>query len=399
MSSSTWREIISCAFYEISEGKALYLCGPWLELTHVEGLPTESLSSQRISELLSDIGERSQSRIEFFRLWARSAAETKWVFYDITSLSSYSKRIEMAEWGYNRDKEKLPQINLGVVYAEPLSLPLFYEIHQGSIPDVSALENTVKLADHIGVKKVAFIMDRGFYSRHNLSEMKKMRFIIPYPISNKAAVELMDKHCKDISSPLNTFRVNKDIMFGVKDKASIGALSYHAFIYLDEKKKVEQSNRLLRKLIDAEEGLREIGCDSKEAMEEYLSDNFKDWRKYLRITKRGNRFTTGRKVGEIEKALDRMGKLILLSNFRTTAREAISLYRRKDAIEKYFDKMKNDLDVRRLRVHSREAMEGRLFVCFISLILYSSLMRIPAKVATYSGNRLPLSTHPVSSGH
>ena len=26
-------------------------------------------------------------------------------------------------------------------------------------------------------------------------------------------------------------------------------------------------------------------------------------------------------------------------------------------------------------------------------------VRIPAKIATYSGNRLPLSTHPVSSGH
>ena len=369
----SWREIITCAFYEISEGKPLYLCGPWLELTHVEAFPTGSLSSQRISDLLRDIGEQSQSRMEFFRLWAKSSAETKWMFYDITSLSTYSKTIDMAEWGYNRDKEKLPQINLGVVYAEPLSLPLFYEIHQGSIPDVSALKNTVEFADHIGVKKVAFIMDRGFYSRRNLSQMEKMQFIIPYPISNKDAVELMDKHEQDISSPANTFRVNKDILFAVKDKASIDKATYHAFIYLDEKKRVEESSRFYRRLIDAEESLREINYGSKADMEQYLSDNFKDWRKYLRIVKRSNQLTTARKVAEIEKALERMGKLILLTNYRTTAQKTISLYRRKDAIEKYFDKMKNDLDVKRLRVHSRETMEGRLFMCFVSLILYSSI--------------------------
>lgn len=35
--------------------------------------------------------------------------------------------------------------------------------------------------------------------------------------------------------------------------------------------------------------------------------------------------------------------------------------------------MKNELDLKRLRVHSETAMTGRTFLCFIALILYSWL--------------------------
>jgi transposase len=47
------------------------------------------------------------------------------------------------------------------------------------------------------------------------------------------------------------------------------------------------------------------------------------------------------------------------------------LYRAKDAVKRAFDNIKNDLDMKRPRVHSDDAMRGRLFVAFLSLILYS----------------------------
>ena len=41
----------------------------------------------------------------------------------------------------------------------------------------------------------------------------------------------------------------------------------------------------------------------------------------------------------------------------------------KDAIEKGFDDLKNDLDMKRLRIHSNATMEGRIFIQFVSLVL------------------------------
>ena len=51
------------------------------------------------------------------------------------------------------------------------------------------------------------------------------------------------------------------------------------------------------------------------------------------------------------------------------------VYRNKDAVEKCFDDLKNHLDMKRLRIHSSPAMDGRLFVQFIALILMSALRK------------------------
>jgi len=372
-----WKQILTCAFFEISESKPLYLCKSWVELNNHDILCSD-LSSQRISELLKAIGGAQKLKNDFFNLWGQAHAETDCVFYDITSLSSYSKKIRLIEWGYNRDKENLPQINIGVVYGEPFSLPLFYRIHQGSIPDVSTLRNTLKLTKYIGLKNIAFIMDKGFYSKLNLKDMIKedMRFIIPYPERNKTYKELIEKHSKNILSPKNVFSINKDILYGLKDRVGIEGKAINAFIYLDEKKKIDTNKRFYKKIIDIEERVKETGFETKEDVEEYLHDNLKDWHVYLKIIKKQNKYVITRKIKEIIKAIDKMGKVILLSNYGISIQDAMLFYRRKDAIEKYFDKMKNDLDSRRLRVHSEESLEGRLFLIFISLIIYSYICKV-----------------------
>ncbi|MDE5801359.1 MAG: hypothetical protein K2I22_00390 [Lachnospiraceae bacterium] len=43
----------------------------------------------------------------------------------------------------------------------------------------------------------------------------------------------------------------------------------------------------------------------------------------------------------------------------------------KDDVEKSFDDLKNDLDTKRLKIHSAAAMDGRIFIQYIALILLS----------------------------
>ena len=67
---------------------------------------TESLASQRISELLTRITPTTQQ--EFFGKWAASNKQDEYYAMDITSVSSYSDFIEFVRWGYNRDGDDLP---------------------------------------------------------------------------------------------------------------------------------------------------------------------------------------------------------------------------------------------------------------------------------------------------
>ncbi len=48
-------------------------------------------------------------------------------------------------------------------------------------------------------------------------------------------------------------------------------------------------------------------------------------------------------------------------------------------MEKNFDDLKNDLDMKRLRTHTNGTMEGRIFVQFISLILTTYLKGVMDK--------------------
>ena len=96
------------------------------------------------------------------------------------------------EWGYNRDGESLPQVNLGLLYEEPSSLPLFYKQYSGSIPDVRTLQNMVEILEWLELSKALFVLDRGFFSSYNLKSMnERMRFVIPFSFSNKKALELI----------------------------------------------------------------------------------------------------------------------------------------------------------------------------------------------------------------
>ena len=86
----------------------------------------------------------------------------EYIAYDVTSISSYSKQISELEWGYNRDKEKLPQINMGMYYGESSRFPLYYRIYPGSISDKTHLKYMTENQSFTESGKIRYVMDRGF---------------------------------------------------------------------------------------------------------------------------------------------------------------------------------------------------------------------------------------------
>ena len=63
----------------------------------------------------------------------------------------------------------------------------------------------------------------------------------------------------------------------------------------------------------------------------------------------------------INDKLDRTGITILMSNRQLEPKSAIFLYRRKDRVKKFFNSMKNDMDRKRLRIHSRKLLKKGYF--------------------------------------
>lgn len=138
---ATWEQILSLAWYLTATGDPLSHANAWCRNHETPG--TQALSSQRISELLSKMKE--DERQTFFKLWGKQISEKEYLCYDITSISSYSEQNEFVRYGYNRDQEKLPQINLAMVYGQKSLLPVTFRTLPGSLTDVRSLP---KLLEH-----------------------------------------------------------------------------------------------------------------------------------------------------------------------------------------------------------------------------------------------------------
>lgn len=98
--ADTFEEILACIYFQITEAKPLYLAKLWLESTYFS-IKTD-LGSQRVSELLEELGEDEEKRLAFLKAWAKINKDTNFIVFDITSISSYSKKLEFVECGYNR---------------------------------------------------------------------------------------------------------------------------------------------------------------------------------------------------------------------------------------------------------------------------------------------------------
>lgn len=132
-----------------------------------------------------------------------------------------------------------------------------------------------------------------------------------------------------------------------------------AFILM--KKQVEQRGKFLKAIIECEQYVASQGFKLRKEFDDFFNGS-----KPLLIP-----YFSVRNDDEIVKALSLTGMFVILTNTGLREPEVLQLYREKDGGEKSFDLLKHTLVLRPLRVHSQSALEGLLFMDFISLILYS----------------------------
>ena len=368
---SDYEEIKTLSHYMVCQDSSLSNCSKWLELTY--STLSYDLTSQKISSLLKTISD--DKILNFFKEWVKYRLEKEYIAYDITSISSYSEIIDIVELGYNRDKEKLPQINMEMFFGEESLLPIFYNIYPGSIKDVKTLPNMLKYCDVLNISKIKFVMDKGFYSDSNITELikAKKKFTIAMPFKSAIATHIVDEVKEIIHKPSNIIQNNgNELIYGLtktydwkyqdNNQETIKKLYLH--IMYDDDKRNELETRIMTRVIKQKKELEhfiEIHHKTPEDMSKY--------NKYFKVKKNRGKFIVEILNNEIEKELAYEGYIVMISNDLKDINKVFLTYRRKDVVEKAFDNLKNDLDVKRLKVHNGLALKGKMFIAFISLIL------------------------------
>lgn len=374
----TYRQILSIAYYMVLEDKApLYRFEKWGILhKHPYGA---TITSQRSSELFASINEKRKQ--QFFILQGKRRLEKEFWAYDITTLSSYSETLKQVQYGHNKEHDRLPQLNLALVFGQESNLPFYYRKLAGNIPDTKTVRCLLEELEILGYSRVKLVMDRGFYSKDNINGLFQdhMKFLMSVRMSLTFVRNELDAiydmfrsfeyYSMDHELYYHTVRTNWEYTQERPYKGDTlqGLRRLYIHYYYNIDRAADDEKAFDRQLIVLK---KELESEKRDPEHEKL------YQKYFLISTTPRRGTQAKIQEEIvSKAKRYYGFFALITNETMDAVTALEVYRNKDVVEKAFGNLKECLNMRRTMVSSEQSLDGKLFVQFVALIYLSYIKK------------------------
>ena len=370
--------ILAAAVMRMIRPEALRHLQPLLEESYLPELLglEKDMGSQRLSELLISIGKDERAVRDFFRSMVKKEDV---LIFDITSLSSRSRRLDLLEFGSDYRSTGLPQVNFGMVVSMETAMPLFYKLFPGSITDVVTLKNLMHDAQDLGVQKCTFILDRGFYSIANVERMLRegMDFIMPLPFGKGLAKTLLSRSNKPLEDPRSACIFDGEVYRVHGSSTDFAGRQVRTFVIVSDERMMEGRHTLYSRVTDIERDLE--GRDWHPRMRVVLRRVAKRLAPIFILKNVNGKVHLERRRNAMAQALNRCGKMILLTSTDMDWQSALTIYRQRFEVEAEFDQLKDPLDIEPLRVSSPDSFRGLMFISFVSLVLRTFMMRRAAQ--------------------
>jgi transposase len=324
--------LFALIIYRLCTQLAMYNCENWCSGNVINYLIKNiDLSSQRISDMLSCLGDESMQRsffIDYLKLVGRS---NKSVIIDATSLPNQINT-DFNSWGY-ADGKIDKQFRLLCVIDQNTKTPLFYRFLPGNITDVSTLQTTIIELKALGVNSSYVLMDAGYFSESNILDLyeKNIDFLTRLPGGRKIYSDIILNKLSGIENLENAHTIGERSYFIKSFQINLYEKKAHAFIILDPERKAKETKKLLHDY-----------CNNK-ADRDQKKDKFE---------------------------FENCGIMILVSSKAISEKEVLSAYYLRLSVEQVFCYSKSDLGLLPIRSHNDKTIRGYLFFQFLLLILY-----------------------------
>ena len=372
----SYKKLLSIAYYLILEdNNPLYRFEKWNH-THKHPYGAD-ICSPRSSEFFSSITDEQINK--FFRLQGKRRVEDEYWAYDSTSISSYSETLAQVQYGKNKEDDKLPQLNLLLVFGEESGLPFYYRKLAGNIPDSKTVKHLLQDLDILGFGKTKFVMDRGFYSEDNINGLYRehVKFLVGVKLSLKFIKKNLDVIYDDIRMFTNYDESIETYGYMVQTEWDYTQeRPYKGDVIKDKRRIYIHYFYSIEKGAEDEQAFdKRIAGLCKELLEDKpVESHRKAYEQFFEVKttpKRGRQVYY--KEDAIKEARKYLGYFALITNETMDAFTALHLYRMKDVVEKAFGNIKERLNMRRLLVSSEKGLDGKIFTEFVALILISHL--------------------------
>lgn len=340
-------------------------------------------SDSKVSEFLNTMD--ADTSVMFQNDWnaERNHRERIYFSYDSTSKICEAGDLRIVEVGHSKENVETDIFNYAIAYDTKNREPLFYEIYPGSINDMSQFQCTVEKAKGYGYKKIGFVLDRGYFSKDNIYQLEDSGYSFVMMLKGKA--DLVQKWVLENKGSFETSRscnipayqvYGKTIekkLFGADKKPRYIHLYHSSSLEADERTGVEKKiNQLTAFLNSHINQFRDFGPGMETYFELHYDENAKKTGKKDKDTadSSARKFVFfEEKMPVIELELKLCGYFVIVTSEKMTAKEALEIYKGRDASEKLFLSDKTFLGNHCLRIGSDESATSKIFIEFVALII------------------------------
>ncbi len=366
--------------YKLTENFSISKASEWINRNEV--LQTFNLGKfeeRTLFRTLENIGKNREEIIANIQdcLFKTYDFEHTDINLDWTSLVLFGDKCKLGKYGYSRDhRPDKKQITIGIgELTEPINVPVGLTVNKGNLHDTKHFIDTYQQIKRKLKSGSLVIFDKGAHSRENLNLIlaDKMKYLTAKKLNTSD-----DKRIKEFDKSKAELVDAEKGIYGIKyiKPSSIDYFYFSETLQKDQLK--SQARRALQKLQEAKEIQNSIDNNRQLPMKFRINNVLIDIA-YSYQTKLGD-LSDEEALKLVEDAIitGREGFFCIKSSENLTLQQALQTYRKKDSIEKIFNSLKNEIEIKPLRVWSDNSIYGALIIGFIAQ-LFVSLIRYDFK--------------------
>jgi transposase len=297
------------------------------------------------------------------------------IVYDLSAIRYFGSQNDLAGYGhYYHSNSRKKEINFVLAVTRDHGIPVHHRILPGSIVSVSTIKNFVSELMDFGIGSIMIVMDRGFYSKKNIQDLRKYSLIGAIPATLSLYRDLLSKS-RGIENSRNYIPSGNDTIFHMDH--SVEGTRY--IVFFSSRMRAEKIQAFYAGLSGMERDLQEMQekeFDSEQNMIRSVTKAAGKLLKYIEIRSSGKTFTYRLKHNAVQTRKNRMGYFVLFTNTRMSVEDILRIYRQKDVVEKAFMHSKPSMEP--LYARTERGTRARMF---LSILGYT----IMAMIASRSG--------------
>jgi len=379
--------------YKLTENLSLTRGSDWINRDDVlELFDLASFEQKTLYRAVEVIGENYEEIIldlqdVLFELYDFEHTD---VNLDWSSLILWGDKSNLGKYGYSRDyRPDKKQITFGVAeIRKPVNVPIGLSIAEGNTNDQNHFQTTFnQVKDKLEVDSL-LVFDKGANSKENLNSViaAKMKFLTAKKLNSSD-----DKIIKEFWNQKPVLINSEQGIYGLK----IHFPSRTNYFFFSEKLKRENLESAMRKaqrqLKEAQDielaSLKGKALPKRFRINNVLVNAKIEYQTKLKELSELQAFELVRNAS----ITGREGFFCLTSSENLTLKEALTIYREKDSVEKIIHSLKNEINIKPLRVWSDNGIKGALIIGFIAQLIISLIKYDEPELKNFSTKFIKIS--------